>query len=125
VLDADERLIAGENLRNLLHHPGPTIELVRVEPDRRAWLAPSRLFRLTDFVRYSRRSYWLDYGPGSGVGGCPPGYVKLEHTEAPELHGVNIAPGFVYVEHRWDQRSPWRIDVQRRHGRALAELDHD
>lgn len=118
VLDADELLVNGEGLREAITWANWLeafmIGLPRVEPDGRAWHAPSRLFRLTDGVRYAGRSYWLEVPELDG-------HIDLEHAEmGPWPAGSNA----VYVEHRWDRRPAWRQVVQQRYGRLLAERDH-
>jgi hypothetical protein len=115
VLDADEVLVNGDLLRvGLDAFPGHAVPLLRREPDGRMWAAPSRLFLLSETVRYSGRSYWLTYDPDH------PMAVDLSHWEAtdppPSVRSV-------IVEHRWDRREPWRREVQERWGRLLAKRD--
>jgi hypothetical protein len=111
VLDADERLIVpdGWDFREWVDLLRP-FGLPRIEPDGAVWSAPSRLFPLRDFTRYQGKSYTLRDGPS--------GFVTLEHRRFDEA-----TLGGPHVEHRWNLREPWRLEVQRAWGRRLAALD--
>jgi hypothetical protein len=117
VLDEDELLVHGEQLREYLEWvprdaraiPG----LYRVEPDGTPWWAPSRLFFLSNAIRYAGRSYYLRAGDGTRW--------TLEHDRGGPYP---FMPDKVHVRHQWDRRSPARAAAQREWGRRLAELDH-
>jgi len=122
VLDADELLVNGEQLREYLRPRAPDYApgLPRVEPDGNVWFAPSRLFRLDDVVRYRGRSYFLDYCRADG-GVRYRNVVDLSHNEVG--HVMSTLVGMPHVKHQWDRRSPGRAAIQRDWGRLLAAAD--
>jgi hypothetical protein len=69
-------------------------------------------------VRYFERSYDLLDINEDGVGWR---VWSLEHTELADSEWNQAGP---YVRHRWDERPPWRQEVQQRYGRILAARDH-
>lgn len=126
VLDADEQLVHGEQLRELVEyveHWRPSlaaVPLARVEPSGDVWGAPSRLFRLGPFTRYVGNSYTLARGDFALHYGET---VDLSHAR--ELVDDALGQAFpVHVAHRWDLRSPARQRARVEWGRTLARLDH-
>lgn len=121
VLDADELLVAGEQLRDLLawvdvaHPAWEAVPLLRFEPNGQASTAPSRLFRLYADSHYGGRSYWL-WSEG-GRQRLDLSHDAVTEPDPGELFGV-------HVHHQWDRRSDWRREAQHRWGRELARRDH-
>jgi hypothetical protein len=112
VLDADETLANGKELRDFIAFAGHSDQapgLQRIEPDGASYWAPSRLILVTPSTVYL---------PGDVLRSDEYGETSTQHRLFPSSPGANA-----HVRHHWDRRSNTRLRWRLRHGAWLARSD--